>query len=217
MRYYNPPLTAVGPPPPGSHTLQDWRRCLAIFPTVNSLQQNWQLTLLPTHPPPPPLTRPTLFAPNAPHRPQPSHPHHHRPIPPTPPLPRHPPPQPPSPQPCKTARDGRSSHRISGLRIPHTPSARLPTSSSPHTSSDDRRGRSPCHNPCMRTSLSLPLSDASYFHASPNQLSTCTASRTPHTYTSNPHSLSSPSSQASPPRLPTRTHGFPNCLSCTSR
>ena len=47
---------------------------------------------------------------------------------------------------------------------------------------------------------------ASYFHASPNQLSICTTSHTPHTYTSDPHSLSSRSSQASPPRLPTRTH-----------
>ena len=39
-------------------------------------------------------------------------------------------------------------------------------------------------------------------HTSPSQLSTCN----PHTYTSNPHSLSSRSSQASPLRLPKRTH-----------
>ena len=89
-------------------------------------------------------------------------------------------------------------------------SARPPTSSPPCTSSDNRQGRpsSPPsgHSPRTRTSLSLPLSDASYFHASPNQLSTYTTSRTPHTYTSNPHSLSSRSSQASAPRLPTRTY-----------
>ena len=62
------PLTAGRgrAPPPGSHTLQDWRRCLAMFLTVNSLPQNWQLTLLPSPPPPPLLPQPTLFAPYLP-------------------------------------------------------------------------------------------------------------------------------------------------------
>ena len=68
----------------------------------------------------------------------------HRPLPSSPPPPetspvtrRHC----PFPQPCKTARDGRSSCRIPGLHIPHTPSARPPNSSSPRTSYDDRRER----------------------------------------------------------------------------
>ena len=82
------PLTAVGPPP-GSNTLQDWRRCHAIFLTVTTLPQIWQPTLLTTSPP----TRPTPSAPPAPKRPQPSPP---TPLPPpSDPLPT--PPPPPSP------------------------------------------------------------------------------------------------------------------------
>ena len=60
------PLTADrGRAPPGSHTLQDLRRCLAIFLTVTTLPQNWQLTLLPTPSPPSPPTSPTPSAPPA--------------------------------------------------------------------------------------------------------------------------------------------------------
>ena len=154
------PLTAVAPPPPGSHTLQDWRRCLAIFLTVTTLPQYWQLTLLPTPPPTSTPTRPTPSAPPpAPSSTQIPSPPHPQPCP-YRLLPRHPLPQlPPIPQPCKTARDGRNSHRIPGLCIPHTPSACPPTSSPPRTSYDSRRGRPssppPGHSPRTRTSLSF--------------------------------------------------------------
>ena len=131
-------------PPPGSHTLQDWRRCLAMFLTVNSLPQK-----LTANPPAHTLSAAPL-SPTNPVRNR-SHPATQHPPPhPTPPSapppttttpPCRPPPQLPSPQPCKTARDGRSSRRRCGHRIPHTPSARPPTSSPPHTSSGDRRGR----------------------------------------------------------------------------
>ena len=119
-----------GPPPPGSHTLQDWRRCLTVFLTVNSLPQNWQLTLLPTPPPPSPLIRPTPFAPNAPHRPQPPHPPH----PPTP-IVRSPPasPSPPSPAaaaplpPALQDRTWRAKFAYD-TRAPHPPHSLRPSS-----------------------------------------------------------------------------------------
>ena len=103
------PLSAVGPP--ASHTLQDWRRCLAIFLKVTTLPLYWQLTLLPTPPPTSTPTRPTPSAPPAPSSTQTPSPPHPQPCPHRL-LPRHPLPQLPPPQPCKTARDGRSSFRI---------------------------------------------------------------------------------------------------------
>ena len=115
-----------------------------------------------------------------------------------------------SPRPARPHVIGEVPVRYTSPAPPHTPSASPPTSPPPRTSHDDRRespsSPPPGHSPRTQTSLFLPLSDALYLHASPNQLSTCTTSRTSHTYISNPHSLSSRSSQASPHRLPTRTH-----------
>ena len=213
------PQTAVGPPPwiPHSAGLAEVPRHVPDGhhpPTILTANPPTHTsTDIHSHPSPAvrilrfPVAHRTLKTPAArPHRPPPRHL----------PLPRRPLLLLPFPLPCKTARDGRSSRKTlppylhAYLHLPHSlrPSSNLPPAR--HVLQfDDRRvhpsSLPPGHSPRTQTSLSLPLSDASYSHASPNQLSAYTTSRSPHAYTSNPHSLSSRSSQASltvPPHVP---------------